>query len=215
MRFKATLFDLDGTLLDTLDDLADSANTALEQLGYPIHPTDSYRYFVGDGMRTLIERIMPAGSSKEILHCEEIFKTVYAKHWDDKTRPYEGVEKMLADLQGMGKQLAILSNKPDAFTRMCVQKYFAPDLFAYVQGQLEGVPKKPNPQGALMIAEKLGLKPADILYVGDTATDMKTGKGAGMVTVGVLWGFREIRELEQNHADHIVKDPQEIVHICR
>jgi phosphoglycolate phosphatase len=216
MRFKASLFDLDGTLLNTLDDLADTANLALEQLSYPVHPTESYRYFVGDGMRLFVERIMPDKSSEErIRECEEIFKKLYAQHWADKTCLYEGIDAMLSNLRKLGMKLAILSNKPDNFTRMCVQRYFPPECFSCVQGQLEKVPRKPHPQGALIIAEKLGLQPADILYVGDTATDMQTGKGAGMVTAGVLWGFREIRELTQNGADYIVRNPREIVEICQ
>ena len=216
MRFKAALFDLDGTLLNTLDDLADSANSSLKSLHFPVHPTDSYRYFVGDGMRTLIERIMPEKSSeKQIAECEGIFKKIYSAHWADKTRPYQGVEIMLPALLILGQKLAILSNKPDEFTRMCVKRFFPADWFDCVRGQCDDVPKKPDPKGALIIAEKLGLLPEDILYVGDTATDIQTGKRAGMKTVGVLWGFREIDELEQNGADYIVSTPREIVQLCR
>jgi len=216
MRFKASIFDLDGTLLNTLDDLADTANSVLQQLDCPVHLTDKYRYFVGDGMRTLVERIMPKESSVErICECEDLFKKLYEQHWADKTCLYDGIEKMLLDLKKMGMELAILSNKPDEFTRMCVQRFFPSDQFSCVQGQLEKVPKKPHPQGALIIAQTLGFDLSDMLYVGDTATDMKTGKTAGMTTVGVLWGFREIRELTQNGADFIVRHPQEIVEICR
>jgi phosphoglycolate phosphatase len=216
MRFKAALFDLDGTLLNTLDDLADTANAALLYFHLPIHPTDSYRYFVGDGMRTLIERIMPATSSeKQISECESIFKKMYAIHWADKTCLYQGVEAMLSDLFNMGLKLAILSNKPDEFTRLCVKRFFPADWFDCVSGQCVGIPKKPDPKGALIIAEKLGLLPEDILYIGDTATDMQTGKRAGIKTAGVLWGFREINELEKNGADYIVGSPQEIVQLCQ
>lgn len=215
MRFKASLFDLDGTLLNTLDDLADSGNAALESLNYPVHPKDSYRYFVGDGMRTLIERIMPAQSSDgQIRECEDVFKKHYALHWADKSCLYQGIEKMLSDLSRLGQKLAILSNKPDEFTRLCAKRFFPEGCFAWVQGQLDKVPKKPHPQGALLVARKLNLLPAEILYVGDTATDMRTGKGAGMTTVGVLWGFREIGELEENGADYIVSHPREIVGLC-
>ena len=216
MRFKTILFDLDGTLLNTLDDLADTANAALGQLRYPEHPVDSYRYFVGDGLRTLIERILPADCrEEEISECEHIFKELYAIHWADKTCPYPGIMTMLADLRRMGLMLAILSNKPDDFTRMCVKRYFPTDTFSSVSGQREGIAKKPDPAGALIIAQKLGIVCDDILYVGDTATDMQTGKGAGMRTAGVLWGFREIEELEKNGADYIVSHPQEIVNLCQ
>jgi phosphoglycolate phosphatase len=216
MRFKASLFDLDGTLLDTLDDLADTANAALTALRFPVHPTDSYRYFVGDGLRVLVERIVPATCSEEqIAECEHIFKKKYAAHWADKSRPYPGIEEMISRLHDMGLKLAILSNKPDDFTGLCVDRFFPANTFQCVQGQREGIPKKPDPAGALIIAERLGMEPAEILYVGDTATDMKTGKSAGMKTAGVLWGFREISELEQNGADYIVSHPREIVKLCQ
>jgi phosphoglycolate phosphatase len=216
MRFKASLFDLDGTLLNTLDDLADTANAALASLRFPVHPIDSYRYFVGDGLWVLVERIVPAACSEEqIAACEHAFKELYAAHWADKTRPYAGVEEMLCSLREMGLKLAILSNKPDDFTRLCVDRFFLADTFDCVRGQKEGIPKKPDPAGAAIIAERLGIEPADILYVGDTATDMQTGKRAGMKIAGVLWGFREIRELENNGADYIVSHPREIVKLCR
>ncbi len=215
-RFKGCLFDLDGTLLNTLDDLADSANAALERLHYPTHPTKSYRYFVGDGMRTLIERILPVSSSElQIRECEDLFSTLYSVHWADKTCLYRGIVEMLSDLGRRGQKLAILSNKPDKFTKMCVTKYFPEGCFSCVHGQRTDVLKKPHPEGALIVAEKLKLLPADILYVGDTATDMLTGKAAGMTTAGVLWGFREMVELQQSGADYIVADPQEIVQLCQ
>ena len=216
MRFKATLFDLDGTLLNTLDDLADTANAALRQLRHPEHPVDSYRYFVGDGLRTLVERIMPGDCrEKQVSECERLFKEVYAIHWADKTCPYPGIMAMLSGLRGMGMMLAILSNKPDDFTRMCVKRFFPADTFSSVAGQRAGIAKKPDPAGALITAEKLGIECNDILYVGDTATDMQTGKRAGMRTAGVLWGFREIAELEKNGADFIVSHPREIVKLCQ
>jgi phosphoglycolate phosphatase len=216
MRFKATLFDLDGTLLNTLDDLADTANAALRKLKYPDHPVYSYRYFVGDGLRTLVERILPGDcTEKQISECEHVFKGLYAIHWADKTCPYPGIMAMLSDLREMGLMLAILSNKPDDFTRMCVNRYFSAGTFSSVSGQREGIAKKPDPVGALIIAEKLGIMSDDILYIGDTATDMQTGKRAGMRTAGVLWGFREIEELEKNGADYIVSHPREIVKLCQ
>jgi phosphoglycolate phosphatase len=216
MRFKACLFDLDGTLLNTLDDLAETANAALASLRFPVHPTDSYRYFVGDGLRVLVERIVPATCSEgQISECEHIFKNMYAAHWADKSRPYPGIEAMISSLREMGLKLAVLSNKPDDFTGLCVDRFFPANTFNCVQGQREGIPKKPDPAGALIIAERLGIHPADILYVGDTATDMRTGKSAGMTTAGVLWGFRESYELENNGADHIVSHPREIVKFCQ
>jgi phosphoglycolate phosphatase len=216
MRFEATIFDLDGTLLNTLDDLADCANTALQRLDLPTHPVDAYRYFVGDGMRTLIQRVMPSSSSeKQIVECEEIFQKTYAAHWADRTCPYPGIDEMVVCLKESGLKLAILSNKPDAFTVLCVGRFFRQGLYDCVRGETAGVPKKPDPAGALIIAEKIGVRPGNILYVGDTATDMLTGKRAGMTTGGVLWGFRKREELEDNGADYIFSTPQEIVDLCR
>ena len=216
MRFESTIFDLDGTLLNSLDDLANCANAMLKVFDFPVHPVKSYQYFVGDGMRTLIERILPQTSSeKQIIECEEVYKKMYAVHWADKSCLYSGIEKMLADLKRMGLKLAILSNKPDAFTRLCADRFFQPDLFDCVRGQSDDVPKKPAPEGALIIAERLGIRSENILYVGDTATDMLTGKRAGMNTAGVLWGFRERKELEENGADYIVGAPREIVNLCQ
>ena len=215
MRFKGVLFDLDGTLLNTLDDLASSGNAALISLGYPAHTRDAYRYFVGDGMRTLIERIMPPFSKGKLIdECEKKFRSHYAEHWNDKTHLYPGIAAMLEDLSNLDLQLAVLSNKPDDFTQKCVRRFFPNVPFACVQGQLNAVPKKPHPQGALIVAQNIGVPPADILYVGDTATDMRTGKSAGMIAVGVQWGFREIRELKENGADFIAMHPQEIVDLC-
>jgi phosphoglycolate phosphatase len=216
MEFKSSIFDLDGTLLNTLDDLANTANAMLKHFHYPIHPINSYRYFVGDGLRLLIERCTPEDrSSQQILECENVFKQLYADHWADRSCLYDEVDIMLQDLKKLGLQLAILSNKPDVFVGKCVDHFFPANCFSCVYGQREGVPKKPDPDGALIIAEELKVNPADILFVGDTATDMQTGKNAGMKTVGVLWGFRDLQELQKCGADHIVSHPREIVELCR
>ncbi|MDR3629385.1 MAG: HAD family hydrolase [Desulfocapsaceae bacterium] len=216
MLYKAIIFDLDGTLLNSLNDLADSANAALKALSLSPHPRKSYQYFVGDGVRTLIERIMPQTSSeKQIRECEELYTSIYSAHWADQTCPYPGIATMLADLHAMGLGLAILSNKPDTFTRICADRFFQPGLYRCVRGQRVDTPRKPDPAGALIIAGELGINPKDILYVGDTATDMRTGRGAGMKTAGVLWGFRDQKELEASGADFIVRAPQEIVDLCQ
>ncbi|MFH2123780.1 MAG: HAD family hydrolase [Pseudomonadota bacterium] len=213
MDIRGVIFDLDGTLLDTLEDLADAANATLTHFGYPLHAAAAYRYFVGDGLTTLIERIVPEKnrSQQDIAACMDIFLQLYAQSWDLKSRPYAGIMEMLQQLRQEGLKLSVLSNKPHAFTKLCVDRFFAADTFDFVYGQREGVPRKPDPAGAREIAALMSISPQQMLYVGDTATDMQTGNGAGMFTLGVLWGFRERKELEENKAGKIISHPSEIV----
>lgn len=213
MDIRGVIFDLDGTLLNTLEDLADAANATLTHFGFPGHSLDAYRYFVGEGLATLITRIVPEKnrSQQEIAACMAHFMQVYSRNWDLKSRPYPGITEMLAQLRQTGLQLAVLSNKPHAFTQLCVQHFFPSITFDFVYGQREGILKKPDPAGAKEIASLMHLLPQQILYVGDSSIDMQTGNGAGMLTMGVLWGFRERRELEENKAGMIVGQPQEIV----
>lgn len=214
MGYKGMIFDLDGTLLDTLRDLADAANDTLKHFGFPTHPVDKYRYFVGEGLQVLIQRIIPASHTPTEEDIQEYMKTfadIYRQNWNAHSAPYEGILEMLKTLKGKGLKLAVLSNKPHAFTELCVQTFFPENSFTFVFGQREGVPKKPNPAGALELAEKMKLDVNEIVYVGDTATDMKTGNSAGMKTIGVEWGFRERTELENNNAWRIVSTPDEVV----
>lgn len=212
MSLKVIIFDLDGTLLDTLEDLAETCNLVLAECGYPGHGVEAYKYFVGDGLRVLMERITPDDVSEAGLdHCCDLFDQRYAQLWDKRSRPYPGVPAMLRELAQTGVQLAVLSNKPDHFTRTCVDSFFPEQHFSVVFGQREGVEKKPDPAGALEIARLLNAHPAECVYVGDTSVDMQTGKAAGMFTIGVLWGFRDIDELQRNNADMIIKRPMEIV----
>ncbi len=185
----------------------------MEHFGFPPHPEDSYRYFVGEGLNTLIQRIIPGGpaSDNEIEQYMAKFGEIYRETWNKTSAPYKGVVKMLEELSKGGLQLAVLSNKPHEFTKICVDEYFVKESFAFVYGQREGVPKKPDPTGAVELAEVMGLSVDEVLYVGDTATDMQTGSRAGMKTIGVLWGFRDRRELEENKAWKIVTTPEEIV----
>ena len=212
MRYKAILFDLDGTLLDTLEDLATAANRALGTLGLPAHPTDAYRVFVGDGLRTLAERILPGEqrSAAQVDALVAAFEREYSRTWNERTAPYAGVPEMLDRLTGDGYRLSVLSNKPDAFTRLCVEQLLPHWTFAPLYGQRPGVPKKPDPAAALAIAAELGLDPAEVLYLGDTATDMYTARAAGMAAVGVLWGFRSADELRAAGARHLITHPGEL-----
>lgn len=215
MRYKAVLFDLDGTLLDTLEDLAMAANRVLAAQGLPVHPVDAYRYFVGDGVATLVERILPAALRGTAMLDEAIaaFQREYANNWHDRSLPYPGIPQMLDRLVAAGLRLSILSNKPDGFTRLCVQRLLPQWTFDPLLGQRPGVPKKPSPAAALEVARLLGLAPAEILYVGDTAVDMQTANAAGMDAIGVLWGFRTALELQAAGARHLITAPEELLPI--
>lgn len=212
MSIKAVIFDLDGTLLDTIADLADASNATLRKYNFPEHDERAYNYFVGDGLRTLMERAVPAGTSVEMVDaCCATFNEIYDGLWHNKTQPYNGIQDMLNVLSKHGVCPAILSNKPHLFTKACVGHFFPEGLFALVFGQRDEVAKKPDPAGALEIAEKLGVQRDECVYVGDTSVDMRTGKGAGMFTIGVSWGFRPVEELREHGADLIVSKPAEIV----
>jgi phosphoglycolate phosphatase len=205
----AVIFDLDGTLLDTLDDLADSANEALAACGLPVHPVNAYRTFVGEGMAVLIERILPPERREPPLFQQvlQTYQSVYSRRWREKSRPYPGIVDMLLALKAKGIPLTVLSNKPQAYTEICMAHFLEGFGFEIILGQRDHVPRKPNPAGALEIAQRLSLDPSRILFIGDTATDMDTATAAGMIPVGVLWGFREEEELRAHGARYIVSDP--------
>ena len=216
MSFSAAIFDLDGTLVDSLRDLADTANAVLAESGFPQHPIDAYRYFVGDGVQMLISRIVPeSASAYQRRNCLEMFTARYAANWRINSCPYPGVHDMLLALKSLGLKMAVLSNKPHAFTEDFVGHFFPGQLFAAVFGQRQEVERKPSPQAAFEIASLFGVAPKHCLFIGDTAIDMQTGSSAGMFTIGVLWGFRDRLELEQHHADLIVEQPQEITEYAR
>ncbi|WP_319588368.1 HAD family hydrolase [uncultured Desulfobulbus sp.] len=213
MRYQAVLFDLDGTLLDTLEDLAAAANRVLAARGLPVHPVDAFRTFVGDGLKTLVERILPENqrSTERILELVASFEEEYAQSWHERSAPYPGIAGLLDRLTAQGLRLSILSNKPDPFTRLCVQQLLPHWTFDPLLGQRPGVPKKPDPSAALEVARLLGLMPAEILYVGDSGVDMRTALSAGMEAVGVLWGFRTADELRQAGAHHLIAQPEELL----
>ncbi len=212
-RFDAALFDLDGTLLDTLRDLAESMNRALAQRGFPGHPIDAYRYLVGEGITVLATRALPEGhrSDADIESLLNDYRRDYESHWDTHTRPYDGIPEMLTALRSAGLKLGILSNKPHAMTLKCVEGYLADWPFACVFGQRDNVPRKPDPTGALEAAAVMGVTPARVLYLGDTSTDMKTARAAGMFAVGATWGFRPESELRETGAHAIVHHPREVL----
>jgi phosphoglycolate phosphatase len=213
MKFKAVLFDLDGTLLNTLDDLADSMNSALEQMGFPGHPVASYKVFVGDGVEVLVRRALPADHLDEatVTDCVRAMRREYDRRMFDKTRPYPGIPELLDGLTKKNVVLGVLSNKPDGPTRTIVGQMLPRWKFAAVAGQRPGVHKKPDPSGALAIARDLNLAPADFLYLGDTSTDMKTAVSAGMYPVGAAWGFRDERELRESGAKAVATYPTDVL----
>lgn len=210
-NIKAAIFDLDGTLVDSLEDLADTTNTALEAKGLPTHPVGSYRYFVGEGIHTMLERSAPANtSSSELEELVSIARTEYSKHWARKTHIYSGILEMLSQLQSRNIPLAVLSNKLDDFTKAVVAHFFPANTFGVVMGSPKNGTAKPDPRAALSIAEKFGVAPEQTLFMGDTKVDMQTANNAGMVAAGVLWGFRPKSELEEHNAKIILEQPTDL-----
>ena len=207
------IFDLDGTLLDTLDDIAISANFALVTLGFHPEPVSKYRYFVGEGVFKLFENIFSSNpQNQEILQkAVTLFEEHYTKQFSQNTKLYDGISKLLTFLQKRGFTMAILSNKPDSFTKMCALKYLRAWKFDVVYGARDGVPRKPHPQGALEICELLHVKPEECYYLGDTMIDMQTANGAGMIALGALWGFRDEEELLAHGAKYTVKNPSDVI----
>ena len=209
---KCVLFDLDGTLVDSLADLANSMNRVLTRQGLPPHPVQAYRYFVGNGITKLVQRALPAEAQRQnlIQDCVQKMRQEYALHWADTTRPYPGITQLLDTLATLGIQMAILSNKPDELTQEVVRKLLPEWDFAAVAGARETIPKKPDPAGALRIANLLHHEPADFLYLGDTNTDMQTARAAGMFAIGALWGFRTADELKEHGAQALLAVPMEL-----
>jgi phosphoglycolate phosphatase len=213
MPYKAIIFDLDGTLLDTLEDLANSANRVLSEKGFPTHRLDSYRYFVGDGSARLITRALPEDKRNDdmIQLCLAAFLKDYRRNWNVKTKPYDGIAEMLDSLSARGLKMAVLSNKPHDFTKQCATELLKNWRFEAILGQRKDVPRKPDPVGALEIAHHLGMSPLDFLFLGDSAVDMKTALAAGMFPVGACWGFRPAKELLENGARALIKRPPEMI----
>ncbi len=213
MRFQAVIFDLDGTLLNTLAEIADSMNAVLVRNGFPAHETGAYRYLTGDGVRALAERSLPESARDEamIAACIEELRKEYADRWGKKTRPYPGIPELLSALARRGVRLNILSNKLDEFTKRAAEDFLSEVGFDFVIGAKPDLPSKPDPSGALLIAGRLEIHPARFLYLGDSGVDMMTAVGAGMFPVGALWGFRDEKELRENGAKATICSPAELL----
>jgi len=213
MKFQAAVFDLDGTLLDTLADIADAMNAALERMGLPDHVTTAYRYLTGDGVRALAERSIPEKAKDEtmVAACIREFRSEYAGRWGTKTRPYPEIPGLLSNLIQRGIKLNVLSNKLEEFTVRAVRDFLPGFEFSFIIGAKPDLPQKPDPAGALLIASGLRIPPADIIYLGDTGVDMETAVRAGMFPVGALWGFRDEKELREHGAKAVIGSPPELL----
>jgi len=215
MHLRAALFDLDGTLLDSLHDIGEAMNHALTLHGLPGHSLSDYRRFVGEGVRVLVARAVPTGSEDTRASVLAAYKAFYDEHLLEHTRPYPGVLGMLSQLAGEGVNLAVLSNKPDEATRRLVAALLPDVPFGAVYGERAGVPRKPDPTAALGIAAELGVEPGDCAFIGDTAVDMDTARAAGMYSVGVTWGFRGVEELQAHGARALAHTADELLQALR
>lgn len=212
---KLVIFDLDGTLLNTIADLAASTNYALEKLGYPTHGVEKYPFMVGNGINKLFERALPEGEKCEenVLRMRKVFIEHYDIHNADRSTPYEGIEKLLKDLQEKGVKVAVASNKYIAATRKLIAHYFPEIEFVEVLGQREGVKVKPDPTIVYDILKKAETEKSETLYVGDSGVDMMTAKNSGVEACGVTWGFRPVEELKEYQPENIVDMPGEILEL--
>lgn len=216
--YKACIFDLDGTLTDTLDSLTFSVNKTLKEMELPQITREQCRMFVGNGSKVLLEKALKAAGDKEASRLEEaltryerIFRTGCTYH----VVPYDGIPGLLEALKAAGMKIAVLSNKPDQNAHSVVEEIFGKGTFDWIQGQKEGVPRKPDPSAALLIAKELGADPSETLYVGDSEVDIATGMAAKMETIGVSWGFRTREALREAGAGLIIDSPEEIMEFIK
>lgn len=209
------IFDLDGTLLNSVADLATASNYALKECGFPIHSPEAYPFYVGNGVRKLIERVLPENARDEetINKVLEIFTHYYNDHMTDKTVPYPGIVDLLKALKERGDNIAVASNKYQAGVENLIRHYFDMVEWSAIEGQQEGVPTKPDPSIVFDILSKCPTPKSEVLYVGDSGVDMITAARAGVESVGVTWGFRPVKELKNNFADNIVNNPDEILEL--
>ena len=214
MSQKAVIFDLDGTLIDSLEDLANSVNQTLSEFGFDTHEINAYKYFIGDGVKVLLKRATNNEVTEQTIEkLHQRFKVIYKKEIDSKTKVYEGIYELLTKLEKKDFPKAILSNKPHNFTLDCMNKFFNDYSFVNISGQKDTIAKKPDAQAALLIANEFKKDVKDIYFVGDTKIDIQTAKNAGMIAIGVLWGFRDEKELKDNGADFIVSNTDELYNI--
>ena len=209
---KAVIFDLDGTLLNTLDDLADSTNYALSKFGYPTRTIDEVRQFVGNGVAKLIERAIPEGKNNPNFEkCLAIFKENYAQNMYNKTAPYNGIIEMLSNLKSKGIKIAVVSNKFDLAVKELCKKYFEGFIdFAAGENEAQGIRKKPAPDTVISVLNEFNFAPEDAVYVGDSDVDIMTAKNSKMPCISVTWGYRDEKFLLENGATILINAPSEI-----
>lgn len=213
MRISAIIFDLDGTLLNSICDIAACGNDALAAIGFPPLSVELYRAYVGDGVRNLAKKVLPDGhrDDETVRTFLGLYGELYGRRWNETTAPYPGVMRMLAELSERRVPLAVLSNKRDEFMKACVSELLPGIRFTEVRGESESTPTKPDPRGALAVAATLGVEPAGCLFVGDSEIDAETARRAGMPFVAVEWGYRSRAQLEQAGAQHFVREPSELL----
>ena len=209
--YRAAIFDLDGTLLDTLEDLADSGNDLLATYGKPPHSVQEYRHLVGNGWRKLMERILPDALPEQIDEALVRYKAIYEKCLTGKTKPYDGIPEALSALRAKGVRLAVCTNKHISAAEVLLQKFFSAGLFDAVEGDRSGVPRKPDPAHVNILLEKLDVPPEETVYLGDSGVDMQTATNAHVLPIGVLWGFRDKDELLENGAKILLSNPMELL----
>ena len=211
--FSHVIFDMDGTILNTLDDLADAGNHVCAAHGWPIHPVEAYKRMVGNGIAMLVRRFVPSGlNEEELANALAEFSAYYNAHKEDKTAPYSGMPEVIGLLKQAGVKVGVLTNKNDDMAAEVGERYY-PGVFDAVQGALPGVPVKPHPDLLKRVMEKLGAVPETTLFVGDSNVDIQTGKNGGLATCGVLWGFRSKEELSGEGADYIIDSPAQLVQV--
>lgn len=209
-KYQAVIFDLDGTILDTLDDLANSLNACLAMHGFPARTIQEVRRFVGNGIHKLVERGVPEGTdSAKIEAVFADFRVYYKQHCDDMTKPYDGIMRLLKQLREDGYQLAVVSNKADEAVQILCEQYFH-GIFAVTVGEREDVKKKPAPDSVYAVLQELGIEKSQAVYVGDSEVDIETARNAGMNCISVSWGFRDTEELLANGASDVIAAPKEI-----
>jgi phosphoglycolate phosphatase len=213
-NYRAIIFDMDGTLLDTLMDIGSSMNSVLGRMGFPPHKIPAYKQFVGEGLGTLVRKALPKHLKEDealVVKCIPFMRDEYQAHCTDATTVYPGVAELLEALQAKRIPVAVLSNKPGEMVRELLEKYFPSISFFAGLGASDEFPRKPHPAAALSIAQRLNIPPACFIFLGDSKTDMETAIAAGMYPVGALWGFRDARELLDHGAKTLIKQPQELL----
>lgn len=210
--YQLAIFDLDGTLLDTIQDLSNACNYALESFGYEAHDVAAYKYFVGSGIYKLVERALPEGDKDEanVLKVKAVFDDYYGKHSEDYTKPYEGIKEVLQILNANNIKCVVLTNKAQAYATELIERQFKGEI-NFVVGQREGVPTKPNPIGIYELLQMYDVPKEKCIYMGDSDIDMQTAKNAGVTSIGVLWGFRTKQELLEAGAQHLAETPEQLL----